>query len=106
MADMEVAEDHMRGFEVGARALWQPTYYDTLARYYSYRAFLSPDEETWKVLMDTAETYVTDAKAAAKDNPAVREFGIYFVLTKNKGFGGSRAPQSDVKDGAARNAVP
>jgi hypothetical protein len=86
LGDMMETYQEMAGFRTNAIDLWRPTYSDTLARYFAYRAHLSTSPEAWKRFMDFANDNFSDARSAQKADQIVRHFGEYLADVIEAGF--------------------
>jgi hypothetical protein len=84
ITDMDAAYDKLEGYQQAAKGLWQPTYSDTLARYWAFRAHHASDARTWTQFMDEANRHFKQAFSA--DDPEVKSFGAYLMRTEAAGF--------------------
>jgi hypothetical protein len=96
--DMELAYDKLAGYLENAREFWQPTYYDTLARYWAFMAYRATAETTWASFLDHAKRHFK--QAAAAEESEVKTFGGYLTKVEAVGF------QPRAKPPASSAAVP
>lgn len=85
-SDMLDTYQRMMEYRTSAKDLFRPTYLDTLARYYAFKAALSRTEESWQRNIGYAEDYYREAKSAEKSDQVIRNFGEYLAHVKERGF--------------------
>lgn len=104
IADMTTTHARLEQLRARWLNLWRPTYEDTLARFYAFKAITSDSSINWDRWLTHAETSFNFARKASGDE-AVRRFGIYLLRARERGYRESafhpRIASRSVKDQSA-----